>query len=134
MQFLSIAFYRISTGEDANKVFQVKLKPGQKLSDVTARRRLSVILHWIACAIDPDPDSKEKSTSVESACELAVQTIVPAAKRMYPGADDNNYEAEYLLRCWHAPEYAHLRSTERGWFDPDYPYYFSPDVKDPSSH
>ncbi len=133
IRFLSIVFYRISSGEDANKVLQVKPRPGQKLKDVTARRRLSVILHWIACAVNPDPESQEKATSVEAACELAMQTIVPAAKKMYPGADDHNYEAEYLQRCWHAPEYAHLQSCERGWFDPDYPYYFLPGDKDPSS-
>ncbi len=132
IRFLAIALYRIGTGEDANKVLQVTPKPGQKLKDITARRRLSVILHWIACSVNPDPGSEEKAMSVEAACELATQTIVPAAKKMYPGADDHQYEVEYLLRCWSAPEYAHLQSCERGWFDPDYPYYFPPGVKDPS--
>ena len=133
INFLSIVLYRIGNGEDANKVLGVKLKPGQKLKDVIARRRLSFILHWIACAINPDPGSTEKAMSVEAACELASHEIVPKAKMIFPGADDNDYDVEYLLRCWTAPEYEHLRSCERQWFDSDFPYYFPPNNKDPSS-
>lgn len=124
ISFLSIIFYRIGTGEDANKVLSVKLGPGKKLKDVIARRRLSFILHLIACAVKPDPESTEKAMSIEAACEWANQEIVPKAKKMFPGGDDNEYDAEYLLRCWTAPEYEHLRSCERNWFDPDFPYYF----------
>jgi hypothetical protein len=133
ISFLSIAFYRIGTGEDANKVLGLKLPPGQKLKDLISRRRLSYILHFIAGAMNPDPYSTEKAMNLEAACELANIEAVPRAKKIFPGADDNDYDAEYLLRCWHEPKYKHMRSYERHWFDSDFPYYFFPKDKDPSS-
>lgn len=133
ISFLSIVFYRIGTGEDANKVLGLKSQPGQKLKDVIARRRLSFILHLIACAINPDPNSIEKAMSIEAACDWAHQEVVPLAKKMFPGADDNEYDVEYLLRCWTEPKYKHMRSCERHWFDSDFPYYFLPRDKGPSS-
>jgi hypothetical protein len=131
--FLSFAFYRIGTGEDANKVLGLKLQPGQKLKDLISRRRLSYILHFIACAMNPDPYSNDKAMDIEAACEWAKDNLVPEAKKKFPGADDNEYDVEYLLRCWTAPEYEHMRSCERQWFDADFPYYFPPTKKDPSS-
>jgi hypothetical protein len=127
-RFLAIALYRIGTGEDANKVLGVRPQRGQKLSDVVARRRMSLILHWVAGAIEPDPESTSKPMSVEDACALAVTTIVPAAKAKFPGSDNRKYDVEYITRCWSEPAYAHMRSPDRGWFDPDFPYYPAPEV------
>ncbi len=130
--FLAYALSRIGAGEDANEVLGVRLMRGQKLSDVIARQRMSLILHWVAGAIQPDPDSNERAMSVEAACELAVKTIVPFAKAMFPGAEDWQYDVEYLMRCWSEPDYAHLRSPGRGWFDTDYPYQAGkPNPQDP---
>ncbi len=129
--FLAIALYRIGSGEDANHVFNVQGGRGHKLANVIARRRMSVILHWVACKVQPDPDSDEKVMSVSAACEEAISSIVPAAKDIFPGADDTAYDVEYILRCWTDPTNAHMRFPTRGWYDPDYPYYPLPAVKDP---
>lgn len=125
-RFLAIAFYRIGTGENANKVLSVSIKRGERLSAVIARRRMSMILHWVAGAVQPDPGASNKPMSVEAACALAVTTIVPVAKAAFPGADNHQYEADYIFRCWSDPAYAHMRSLDRGWFDPDFPYYAAP--------
>ena len=122
LMFLAVAFYRIGSGEDANKVLSVRLGPGQKLSDVIARRRMSLILHWVAGAVQPAPESGTKPQSVEAACVDAAIKVVPLAKEMFPGADDRDYNAEYIMRCWSDPAYAHMRSPNRGWVDPDFPY------------
>jgi len=129
-RFLSLVLYRIGSGEDANTVLRARKKRGEKLSDVIAKRRMSLILHWVACAINPDPDSAKKVMSLTAACELATTTIVPFAKAMFPGADNREYNTEYIQRCWGNPKYAHMRSTERGWFDADFPYHVSREVKD----
>lgn len=130
-RFLAVVFYRIGRGEDANKVLGLEFGRGERLSDAIARMRMSMILHWVACRVKPDPSSDEKAMSIEKACALAVDTIVPMAKAVYPGADRRHYDAEYILHCWGKPEYAHMRSTERGWFDPDFPYSALPaSVKD----
>jgi hypothetical protein len=130
-EYLAIVFYRIATGEDANAVLDVRPTRGQKLSDVIARRRMSLILHWVAGAMRPDPNTDEQAMTLSEACVAAMDTIVPRAKKAFPGADNREYDAEYLARCWSDPAYAHMRSHGRGWFDQDFPYYELPDVKDP---
>jgi hypothetical protein len=127
--FLAVVLYRIGTGEDANAVLSTRPKRGEKLSAVIARRRMSLILHWVACAISPDPTSKTKAMSLSAACELAMTTVVPLAKSVFPGGDDKEYDADYILRCWSSPRYSHMRSTARNWFDADFPYQPSPAVK-----
>jgi hypothetical protein len=121
-KYLAIVFYRIASGEDANKVLGVKPTRGQKLSDVTDKRRMSMILHWVACAMNPEPDSGTGAMTLSEACVQAMDTIVPDAKAAFPGADDRSYDAEYIQRCWSDPAYAHMRSTKRGYFDMDLPY------------
>ena len=129
-QFLALALYRIATGEDANKVLSVRPTRGQKLTDAVDRRRMSLILHWVACAMHPDPNTGEKAMTLAEACEAAMNAIVPHAKVKFPGADNRKYDAEYIQRCSSESMYAHMRSPERGWFDPDFPYYTLPEVKD----
>lgn len=128
---LASIFCRIGNGEDANHVLGVSSGRGKKRSDAISRQRISMILHWVACNVQPVPDSSEKVMSIESACAQAVTTIVPVAKRAFPGEDRVNYDEEYIFRCWSEPQYAHMRSVTRGWFDPDFPYYRLPAVKDP---
>ena len=122
-QYLAIVFYRIATGEDANKVLGVRLERGVKKTDLVARRRMSFILHWVACAMYPDPQTDKQAMTLTQACEAAISAIVPLAKKKFPGADHHTYDVEYIERCWSEPTYAHMRSTQRRWFDPDYPYY-----------
>jgi len=127
--FLGLALYRIGTGEDANVAFNVQGGRGLKLSDVIARRRMSVILHWVACAVDADSEPGEAAMSIEAACVEAVDSIVPVAKEAFPGADHCVYDVDYIRQCWTDPKYAHLRSPMRGWYDPDFPYAALPVVK-----
>ena len=127
--FLGIALYRIGTGEDANHAFNVQGGRGLKLADVIARRRMSVILHWVACAVDADAESGETAMSIEAACVEAIDSIVPVAKEAFPGADHCAYDADYIRQCWTDPKYAHMRSPMRSWYDPDFPYSPLPVVK-----
>jgi hypothetical protein len=127
--FLCLALYRVGTGEDANHVFNVQGGRGLKLADVIARRRMSVILHWVACAVNADSEPGETVMSIEAACVEAVDSIVPLAKEAFPGADHCVYDVDYIRQCWTDPKFAHLRSPMRGWYDPDFPYAALPVVK-----
>jgi hypothetical protein len=118
--YLSAILFRISKGEDANEVLGLKRRRGNSEKDETARQRLSMILHWVAGQLNPADGGQ--ALSLAAACELAQTTIVPAAKSMFPGADDTAYDVEYLMRRWHEPAYKHLRSPLRGPYDPDFPY------------
>ncbi|MBM3396571.1 MAG: hypothetical protein FJY37_18480 [Betaproteobacteria bacterium] len=122
-KFLAFAIYRVATGENANKVFQTQLRRGEKLSALIDRRRMSMILHWVACQVYSDPNSSRKAMSVEEACYLAEELVTSKAKKAFPGADNRKYSGDYLLRCWSDPANAHLRSPDRSWLDPDFPYY-----------
>ena len=122
LKYLAAVFYRIANGEDANKVLEVRPGRGQRTSDAIANKRMSLILHWVAGAIAPNSESKEKPLTVADACVLAMESIVPVAKIMYPGADKCTYDAEYIARCWSEPAYQHMRSPSRSFFDNDFPY------------
>jgi hypothetical protein len=118
---LSVVFYQIGKGGDANAVLGLNLKKGQKRSDGDARQRLSLVMHYIACLLDEPKVKGGRKMSVQAACEKAMATIVPASKALYPSAKGPAYDADYLIRCWHAPEYAHMRSTNRSLYDADAP-------------
>ena len=122
MRYLAIVFYRIASGENANVVLGVKPSRGQKPADITNRRRMSMILHWVACAMQPSPSSDQKAMTLAEASVLAMDTVVPKAKLAFPGAEDKIYDADYIQRCWTDPAYAHMRSTKRTFFDKDLPY------------
>jgi|688.fasta_scaffold1456403_2 hypothetical protein len=130
-RWLAATFYRLANGEDARKVFSLVRESGQKLADVIARQRMSLILHWVATAIHPEQGGTQRAKTLAEACEEAVVVIVPTAKRMFPGRDDAQYDAEYIQRCWSDPRYEHMRKPNRTWFEPDYPFFQFPDVKDP---
>jgi 3-oxoacyl-(acyl-carrier-protein) synthase len=119
-RFLGIVLGRIANGEDANKVLGVRPKKGQTESAAIARQRLSMILSWIAAQIEPDANGRRKS--IEAACAAAVHSIVPAAKLMFPGDDERVYDHEYLMRCWSAPEYRHMRTSKRSFYNEDFPF------------
>lgn len=121
-QYLGVALWRIANGEDANVVLEVRPKQGQRQTGAIARQRMSLILHWVAGAMEPDSTSGASPLTVEEACELAIDTIVPIAKKAFPGADDCTYDVEYLMRCWSEPGYQHMRSIDRGFYDEDFPY------------
>jgi hypothetical protein len=119
--WLSTVFYRIGTGEDPTKVLNLDLKKGQKRSDGAARQRLSLVMQYIACLLDEPKIKGRRTMSLKAACENAMVTIVPASKALYPSTKGPAYDADYLIRCWHAPEYAHMRSTNRSLYDADAP-------------
>ena len=129
-EFIGQALERIGYGEDANDVLQTKLKPGQKEKDIIDRQRMSLILHWVHCAMYPDLSTNTQEMSLAEACELAQSTIVPVAKAAFTSAASIVYDPEYIQRCHSAPEYKHLRSPSRSDFDDDFPY--SRQLDDPS--
>ena len=123
-QYLGKALQRICDGEDANQAFNLKRGRGKRISAERDRKRLSFILWWVAEQVSTENisiDGVQEPLALEEACEKAAKKIVPIARRMFPGADNHAYEAEYLMRCWYKPEYAHMRLQERSHLDLDSP-------------
>jgi hypothetical protein len=121
-QYLGVALWRIANGEDANAVLEVRPKQGHRQTGAIARQRMSLILHWVAAALESDPTGSDRPLSVEQACQLAVDSIVPAAKQAFPGGDSCTYDFDYIMRCWSDPSNEHMRSPSRKFYDDDFPY------------
>jgi hypothetical protein len=118
-EFLVNVFSRIANGEDANEVLGVKFGRGKSLSDAKKRQALSFIIHWIECAIKPvDSDTPGLGYTVSEACIKAE----PILRKMLEVEDDDKYDAEYIRQCFYKPEFAHMRSVDRGAFDQDSPF------------
>lgn len=105
--FLAACFERLSTGEDANIVFGLKLGRGQSAADAERRRMVSVLLHLVAAHVH-DGLQVERACAKVSEISHRLPTNGPA------------YDADYLRQCWY--EYPHMRSLDRSLYDPDFPY------------
>lgn len=119
--YLMQCLHEISMGRDANEVFQTKLKKGQKISDIDSRAKISFILHWVACAIEPD-NGDEPPMTLTAALERATEQVVPWANRIWGNTDGHVYSLEYLKSCWDNPRYRHMRSLDRTPWDDDFPF------------
>ena len=117
--FLANLFERVANGEDANEVMGVKFGRGNSLSDAKKRQAISCIIHWIECAIQPtDTEIPGLGYSVSQACSEAV----PMLRKMLGVDSSEKYDSEYIRQCYYKPEFAHMRSINRGAFDLDSPF------------
>lgn len=106
-RFLASCFERLSTGEDANIVFGLKLGRGQSAADAERRRVVSFLLHLVAAHVDED-------LPVEVACAK----VAEISHRL--PTNGAAYDADYLRQCWY--KYPHMRSLDRSLYAPDLPY------------
>lgn len=103
--YLSNVFRRVADGEDANKVLGVSFMRGQSVNDAIGRQKLSMLLHWVACAIDADTGL---GYTLEEALEVAHKEF------------DYPHDLDYLRKKWY--EHKAMQSTSRYWSDPDSPF------------
>lgn len=115
-EYLANAFKKIAAGDDANKVLGLNYSAGNGPSKERARQNISLVLHWIACAIEPT-ERDGLGYTLEKACAEAVEI----ARTIFGVKGSEKYDADYLKKCWHNPDYAHMRSPTRDHFDRDSP-------------
>ncbi len=115
-KYLGIAFGAIAKGEDANKAFSISFGRGESEAKAIAKRNMSSVMHWIACAIAPvDGDPPGHGLSVAAACTLAV----PIAHGLANDKAEGKYDAGYLRKCWYAREKKHMQSPVRTFYSDD---------------
>jgi hypothetical protein len=70
--FLTVALWRMGNGEDANSVFGLKAKRGERKTTAEARRRFKMraAIAWVAAAIRP-PEQDGLGCSLTKAFERA---------------------------------------------------------------
>jgi hypothetical protein len=112
--YLGLAFLRIADGENANSVLSVSPRKGQTDAQAMSRQNLSIVMHWIAGAVAPEPVGY--GYSVEKACQEAV----PIAQKQFGDSTGEKYDALYLRKKWY--EYQHMQSDTRLFYDKDFPY------------
>ena len=115
LNYLGQALARIGNGEDANVVLGVRATRGQSDKDAISRQKHSLILHWMAGAID-GPDG----VNVMRASEQAMDQIVPLAHKTFGNPDNSVYDAEYLRKMWY--ENTEMQKLDRNVFDHAFPY------------
>lgn len=114
--FIAHRFEKISNGADANTVFSLNYGRGQAKKDEEARKHISFIMHWIACAILPE-DMEGYGFKLDQAFAEAAKF-----KHETSPASDAAFDVDYIKKCWYNPKYAHYRNPLRGAFDDDSPY------------
>lgn len=117
-KFLGGALSRISSGADANKVLGVARRRGQSDADALARKKLSMVMHWVACAIKPVDD---ELPGLGYTINQALEEAVTVARALFQ-VDGDRYDAEYLRKCWYAKDKAHMHKLNRTNLDSDSPY------------
>jgi hypothetical protein len=119
LDYLQVVLSRIGNGDDANEVLGVRSTRGRSKKDAISRRKLSFILHWIACATYEDEDEPARYT-VEKACEVAMTEVVPVANRVWGNPDNFEYDAAYLRKKWYAER--EMQNRDRSFLDHAFPY------------
>lgn len=122
--WLAVAFVKIAGGEDANKALGLNYSAGHSNYDDLKRQQLSVALHWVAGAIQPedgdgDGDGTGLGLSITAACKKASELYGRNFK--YKGRKII-LDPEYLRQCWYNKRYKHMRNHSRHIDDPDFPY------------
>jgi len=117
-KFLGGALSQISSGADANKVLGVARRRGQSDADALARKKLSMVMHWVACAITPVDD---ELPGLGYTLNKALEEAVKIARALFQ-VDGDQYDASYLRKCWYAKDKAHMHNVIRTDRDADLPY------------
>ena len=117
-KFLGDALSQISSGANANKVLGVARRRGQSDADALARKKLSMVMHWVACAITPVDD---EFPGLGYTLNQALEEATNVARALFK-VDGEQYDVEYLRRCWYAKDKAHMQNVRRTNLDGDFPY------------
>lgn len=112
-KFISSRLSRIACGEDANVVFGVKYRKGEKELGARRRRNQSFVLHWLACAI---------GTIEEGGLGLTLHKALEQAELLGKSGQLPEYSYEYLNKIWHKNNNSHMKKKTRDTFDNDFPY------------
>jgi hypothetical protein len=114
-KYLGSVLGAIAKGEDANKAFSISFGRGESKAKAIARGKIGSVMHCIAGTIAPvDGDPPGLGLSVEAACALAV----PYARLLF-GDKTGKYDADYLRKCWYAPDKKHMQSPVRTFYSDD---------------
>lgn len=109
-EHLAQVFEEILNGVDANEALGLKYSRGNGPDKAIARQKISLVLHWIACATAPITEG-----GLGMPLSSAFETASEAFKHF-------GYEPEQIEKYWYAKDKVHMKESERGYNDQDSPY------------
>lgn len=108
-EYLAKVFTEILDGTDANEALGLKYSRGSSEKDAIARQKISAVLFWVACAIEPLENDGLGLTLEEAFFE---------AESIFSSL---GYSADTIKKYWYSEDKIHMRNPERNYFDPDSP-------------
>ena len=121
---------QLSEGADANEVFGLKKRKGEKTIDDEKRKNLSALFHWITGAMEKPPlgYGLNATEAIDAAAALSNNETYRCAKKnlvLEPGTPNlfKPISPENLRKAWYKDHYQHLKKIEIDVSDRDFPYY-----------
>lgn len=112
-EYLDMVFTKILNGCDPKEALGLKYSRGTSEKDAISRQKISIVLSWVACAIEPLEKDGEPWGSGLTLEEAFVQ-----AETLFPSF---GYSADTIRKYWYSSDKSHMQSPERFFSDPDSP-------------
>ena len=114
---------------DANEVFGLKKRKGEKTIDDEKRKNLAALFHWMMGAMEKPPlgYGLNATEAIEAASALSNSETYRCAKKnlvFEPGTPNlfKPISPENLRKAWYKNDYKHLKKIEIDVGDRDFPY------------
>jgi hypothetical protein len=129
-EYLIHIFRGIADGRDPTRLLGLTYGDGKSKQDETSRGYMDFVMHWIACAIEPDADQNSKLIKPYSMKE-AFEEGSKIARRLFEVTDSDSYDPAYIKKKWYQHKKQGKASIFRTASVPDSLYeYSAPDPKE----
>ena len=115
-------------GADANEVFGLKKRKGEKTIDDEKRKNLAALFHWMMGAMEKAPlgYGLNATEAIDAAAALSNKETYRCAKKnlvLEPGTPNlfKPVSPENLRKAWYKKNYKHLKKIEIDVGDRDFP-------------
>ena len=129
-EYLIHLFRGIGTGRDPARILGLTYGDGKSKQDEISRVIMDFVMHWIACAIEPDVDQNGKPIKPYSMFK-AFQEGSRIAKHLSGTEKPDAYDPTYIRKVWYERKKQGKVRAVRSAFDTDSIYeYATPDPKE----
>ncbi len=99
-EYLIHIFRGIADGRDPTRLLGLTYGDGKSKQDETSRAYMDLVMHWIACAIEPDTDQNGKPIKSYSLKE-AFEEGSKIARKLFGATDPDSYDPAYIKKKWY---------------------------------
>lgn len=108
-EHLAKVFGDILNGVDANEALGLKYARGNNPDKAIARQKISLVLHWVSCAIAP---------LSEDGLGMSLAAAFESASVAF---EEFGYSPEQIEKYWYQKDKAHMQDVYRTHYDKDSP-------------